>query len=280
MIEIENLKFGYRSNKVLFENLNLSLAPGFIHGLLGKNGAGKTTLLKQITGLVFPDKGSCRVLNFDSRERSPEFLKNIFIVPEEFELPALGILRFLDVYAPFYPSFDYELFNKCLVEFEISDKEKIQNLSFGQKKKVLLSVGIAANTKILLLDEPTNGLDIPSKSAFKRNIANILNNDRLIVISTHQVRDLENLIDSIIVLNEGKIIFNQTVTDISEKLSFKMNTEEITDDNTLYTEKTLGGYYSLMKNKNGSSSKIDIELLFNGIIANYNEINEYFKTKI
>jgi ABC-2 type transport system ATP-binding protein len=280
MIKIENLKFGYRKNKFLFEKLNLSLSPGYIHGLLGKNGAGKTTLLKQIIGLVFPDEGTCKVMNFDSKARSPEFLENIFIVPEDFELPSLRIPRYLSLYAPFYRNFDYEQFKKCLAEFEILENEKIQNLSFGQKKKVLLSLGIAANTKILLLDEPTNGLDIPSKSTFKRNIANILNSERLIMISTHQVRDLENLIDSIIVLNEGKIVFDRYLSEISDKLCFKMNNEKISEGDILYTEKTIGGCYSIAKNKNGGETKIDIELLFNGVIVNNKEIDNYLNANL
>lgn len=279
MIKINELKFGYRRNKVLFDHLNLTLSPGYIHGLLGKNGAGKTSLLKQICGLVFPDGGNCKVMNIESRSRIPEFLENIYLVPEEFELPAISISQYLNLHAPFYRGFNYELFTECLTDFEISERDKIHNLSFGQKKKALLSFGISTNTKILMLDEPTNGLDIPSKGIFKKKIAKILNDERLIIISTHQVRDLENLIDSIIVLNEGKIIFNQPVADISDKLSFKLNNDDISEDDIFYSESTVGGNYSIAKNKNGSQTKIDLELLFNGIIANNNGINNYLNIK-
>ena len=275
MIEIKKMKFGYRKNKVLFDDLNLNLSAGHIHGLLGKNGAGKTTLLKQITGLAFPDDGYCRVMQFESKKRNPEFLKEIFIIPEEFEMLPTKIKNYVDLYAPFYPNFSKDLFDKCLKEFELTMNEKIQDLSFGQKKKVMLCFGIAANTKVLLFDEPTNALDIPSKSVFRKIAASVFSEDRLIIISTHQVRDLESLIDSVVILDEGKIIFNQSMADISSKLNFSMADELTEKGKILYSANIMGGNYCILKNTGHNDTKIDIELLFNGVISNYNEINNY-----
>jgi len=278
MIEIEKLKFGYKKNSFLMNNLNLNLQAGYIHGLLGKNGAGKTTLLKQIIGLSFPDDGSCKVMGYEPKYRSPEFLQKIFIVPEEFEMLPIKITKYVDLHAPFYPNFSRELFNKCLEEFEMRSDEKIQDLSFGQKKKVMLSFGIATCTDILLMDEPTNALDIPSKRTFRKIIASAFSEERLIVISTHQVRDLDSLIDSIIVLHEGEIIFNQKTSDVSAKLSFSKCDDETKAENILYyEEEVVGNKYGILKNTEHTDSKIDLELLFNGIVSNHNEINNYLK---
>lgn len=273
MIEIEKLKFGYKKNNILMNDLNLNLQAGYIHGLLGKNGAGKTTLLKQIVGLAFPNEGSCKVMGYEPRHRSPEFLQKIFIVPEEFEMLPVKISKYVNLHAPFYPDFSEELFNKCLEEFEMTSDEKIHNLSFGQKKKVMLSFGIATCTDILLLDEPTNSLDIPSKRTFRKIIASAFREDRLIMISTHQVRDLDSLIDSVIVLHEGRIIFNQKINNVSSKLDFSKCDEET--EKILYSEDLMGGRFGILKNTENHDSKVDLELLFNGVVSNHNEINNY-----
>jgi ABC-2 type transport system ATP-binding protein len=275
MIRIEKLKFGYKKNNFLMNNLNLDLQAGYIHGLLGKNGAGKTTLLKQIIGLAFPNEGTCHVMGYESKHRSPEFLQKIFIVPEEFEMLPAKITKYVELHAPFYPNFSNELFKKCLEEFEMTTDEKIQNLSFGQKKKVMLSFGIATNTEVLLLDEPTNALDIPSKRTFRKIIASAFSEERLIIISTHQVRDLDSLIDSVLVLNEGKIIFNQKMHEVSSKLSFSKCDEETETTNILYSEDVMGGKYGILKNTGNTDSKVDLELLFNAVVSNHNEINNY-----
>jgi ABC-2 type transport system ATP-binding protein len=275
MIEINKLKFGYKKNKILFDNLNLNLKPGLIHGLLGKNGAGKTTLIKQIIGLSFPDVGYCKVMGHEPKDRHPEYLSDIFVVPEEFELPALKICEFVKLHAQFYIKFDHELFNKCINEFELNANDKIHQLSFGQKKKVMLSFGIATNTRLLILDEPTNSLDIPSKSIFRKIIASAVNEEKTILISTHQVRDLENLIDSVIVLHDGKIVFNHIIPFLTEKLCFSRIDDIDISEDILYSESIIGGKYGIMKNTKKAETRMNIELLFNGIINNYSGINNF-----
>jgi len=277
MIEIKNLKFGYKKNKILFDNLNLNLNKGCIHGLLGKNGAGKTTLLKQIAGLTFPDEGSCNVMNFNPSSRLPEFLQEIFFVPEEFSLPSVSIKKFVKIHAPFYPKFDEKFFNNCLEQFEMSPNENLNSISFGQKKKFFLSFALAVNTKLLILDEPTNALDIPSKSTFRKIIASVLNEDKTIIISTHQVRDLESLIDSVVILNEGKIILNQNISNISEKLCFgKINNDALEND-ILYSEEVFGSKFGVLVNKNNEDSRVNLELLFNGVVRNSSVYSNLFK---
>lgn len=272
MIDIKDLTFGYKKNQTLFRELNLSLKAGSIYGLFGMNGAGKTTLLKHISGLLFPNEGNCFIFEKDVRERLPEIMANIYVIPEEFVLPAIKISTFVDLHAPFYPRFDYPLFDKYLKEFEISNGKNLTNYSYGQKKKFLIAFGLATQTNVLLMDEPTNGLDIPSKSQFRRIMAAASTEDQCIVISTHQVRDLASIIDHVIVLENGKIIFHKSTYNIGEKLSFGKLREEASHE-VLYSEEVLGGKAAIYKN-NGQDTAIDLELLFNAIIKNPQVINQ------
>ncbi|MGM0573810.1 MAG: ATP-binding cassette domain-containing protein, partial [Bacteroidota bacterium] len=221
MVQIDKLHFGYTRKRPLFTNLDLQLLPGNIYGLLGKNGAGKTSLLKLIAGLVFPWEGQCMVNGFESRKRIPECLADICLIPEEYHLPSVRISRYVSLNAPFYERFDHEKLAWLLKEFQLNPEQKINQLSFGQKKKFLLAFGLSTSARLLLMDEPTNGLDIPSKSQFRRVIAASLNEEQSVVISTHQVRDLESLIDPVIIIDEGRIIFQQSLEAISSSLLFE-----------------------------------------------------------
>lgn len=276
MINIQSLTFSYRKNRPLFENLQLRLEAGHIYGLLGKNGAGKSTLLKQMAGLLFPDSGTCEVMGYPSAKRQPAFLREIFLVPEEFYLPKVSVKRYVGTYAPFYPNFDEGAFYKYLKEFEIPKDQQLTEMSYGQKKKVLISFALATNTKVLIMDEPTNGLDIPSKSQFRKVIAAAVSEDKCIVISTHQVRDLDNLIDSIVIIDGHKIIFREDVQTVTDKLSFKTvsRIEESTD--ILFADSNLRGHTIITRNAGNEQSKIDMELLFNAILTNHKPIQEIF----
>ncbi len=275
MVNIQNLTFAYPHRPLLFDNLNLNLQAGNIYGLLGKNGAGKTTLLKILSGLLFPLKGNVEVLQSEPRHRSPSFLQELYLLPEEFYLPMLTVSQYCDSFALFYPHFDYTFFQQLLQEFELSSNDYLPDLSYGQKKKFLLAFGLATKSRLLLLDEPTNGLDIPSKSQFRRIIAAAVSDERTIVISTHQVRDMANLIDPIVILDNGKIIFNHNLSETGQKLAVQIKVDE-PEVSVLYYEKTLGGYAVLDLNRDGVEGKIDIELLFNAIINKRAQIAALF----
>ena len=240
MVEIDRVTFAYRRKQPLFAALDASLLPGTIYGLLGRNGAGKTTLLKLISGLLFPQDGGIHVLGFDSSERSPGLLEEIIFVGEEFPTPHVTVRAYRALYAPLYPRFDGSEFARHLAEFEIDDRTSIDELSYGQKKKVLLAFGLAAHTRLLILDEPTNGLDIPSKGQFRRLLAGATDDERVIVVSTHQVRDLEQLIDPIAILEAGRIVFQHGVDELASRLRF-VHSPEI-PAGALYGERAMGGY--------------------------------------
>lgn len=277
MIDIKDVDFSYNKNTKLLSGLSLKLEVGRIHGLLGKNGEGKSTLLKLISGLVFPQKGDIEVMGFEPEKRQPEMLQDIFFLPEELPQINLSIQNYENVYAPFYPGFSAEQFNLNLKEFDIDDKKSMLNkLSHGQKKKVFVSFGLATNTKLLLMDEPTNGLDIPSKGQFRRMVASALDENRCLIISTHQVRDLDSLIDSIMIMDGHEIVFNELNENITKKLLFKVADHTDTDESVIYSEESMRGLYQVRENTTGEESKLDIELLFNAVFTDKKRIMNLF----
>jgi len=275
MINISNLHFSYKKKKV-FNGLSLGLQAGHIYGLLGKNGTGKSTLLRNIAGLLFPQQGNIEVMGFVPGKRQPAFLQNIFMVAEEFFLPDVTVKKYVKYNAPFYPNFNHQQFQSYLEEFDIPQENTLQNMSYGQKKKVLISFGLACNTAILLMDEPTNGLDIMSKSKFRKLIAGAVTDHNCIVISTHQVKDLESLIDRVTIIDEGHILFDQTIENISRQLQFKISFdyEEVSD--ALYKEPGLQGNAVVCKNKDGEDTKLDLELLYKAVVTNGDAVTKAF----
>ncbi len=276
MVKIKNLDFAYTKKNPLFRQLDLKLLPGNIYGLLGRNGAGKTSLLKILTGLVFPVSGSCHIIGHEPQKRVPGCLEDICFIPEEYHLPSMRINSFVSINAPFYKRFDHDKLAWLLKEFELRQDQKLHQLSFGQKKKFLLAFGLSTSARLLLMDEPTNGLDIPSKSQFRRVLAASINDDQCVLISTHQVRDLENMIDPIIIIDAGKIIFNQSVESITTALLFDSVPEIKENQQPIYHEEEMSGYAAIMPNLDKKNSRLDIELLFNGVIANAKGINDEF----
>lgn len=279
MITINNLHFSYKRKKI-FNGLSLSFSPGHIYGLLGKNGTGKSTLLKNIIGSLFPVQGKIEVLGYEPWKRQPAFLQDAFIVPEEFYLPDVAIEKFVSCNAPFYPKFSTQQFNTYLQEFEIPLENSLQQMSYGQKKKVLISFALACNTSILLMDEPSNGLDIMSKSQFRKVIAGAIDENKCVIISTHQVKDLENLIDRITIIDEGNILFDQTIDAISSKLSFRIAFDDEDTRNAFYKEASLKGNVIVAANNYQEDSKIDLELLYKAVVTNGSNVNSVFKNQL
>ncbi|MFY0690201.1 MAG: ABC transporter ATP-binding protein [Cyclobacteriaceae bacterium] len=275
MIEITNLSFNYGSKPPLFDHLNLKLPAGNIYGLLGKNGAGKSTLLKLMSGLLFPGNGDVQIEGSNPCDRQPQLLQEIYLVSEEFDLPSMKMEHYIKYMSPFYPRFSSDAMNEYLREFGLDPTQKLTNLSYGQKKKFLLSFGLATDCKVLILDEPSNGLDIPSKSQFRKVVANAIYEERTFIISTHQARDMENLIDPIIILDEGVIIFNQHYEDISNKLAIERQTNTPGDE-AIYIESTLGSYTVVKENKDQIETNMNLELLFNAVVSNKEQIYEIF----
>jgi ABC-2 type transport system ATP-binding protein len=266
MIEIKNLSFSYPRQPLLFKDLNLVLHKGHIYGLLGKNGAGKSTLLKNMAGLAFPAGGACMLNGINVAERLVSVLEDIYFIAEELYVPSLTPVQFVKNTAPFYPKFSQSDFYHYLKLLDVDLDGVMDKQSFGQQKKTMIAFGLATNTNLLVMDEPTNGLDIPSKVQFRKLIASILTEQRCIVISTHQVRDLDSLIDTLLVLHHREIVVNCSIDEVTEKLSFGtyMDTEDMT---VLYQEESMRGKNVIARNTTAKISKPDLELLFNAIIS-------------
>jgi ABC-2 type transport system ATP-binding protein len=274
MVSIKNLTFAFKKGVPVLSGLNMDFQPGRTYGLFGLNGAGKTTLLNQISGMLFPAEGECLINQKPVRERLPETMSSIFVVPEQFELPSLKPAEFVDLHAPFYPDFDTDQITSLMEQFTLDQEKRLSEQSYGQRKKFLISFALAANTDVLLMDEPTNGLDIPSKSQFRKIMAGTNREDRCTLISTHQVRDLDTLIDRVTVLHRGVIIFDYTIEEISQNLTFR-KTEDTNLSDRIYGEPILGGENAIFKRQaDDDDTLIDLELLFNATIEeNQNLVN-------
>ncbi len=279
MITIKDLKFAYKKSSGLLNQLNLELMPGRIYGLLGKNGAGKTTLLHLMAGLQFPQEGTLSVMNYTPGKRQVDFLRNIFLLPEEFYIPDITISEYARRTGWFYPAYDGQAFLNYLEEMDVDPASKFKNLSMGQRKKAYIAFAVACNTPVLFMDEPTNGLDIPSKSQFRRLMASVVQEDRCIIISTHQVRDLENLIDSVLVLDGERIVFDRDLESISENLSFETVSAGKALPETIYEESGLLSGKAVTRNLTGKPSHVDMELLFDAIMFDSEKIESVFTLK-
>lgn len=275
MINIKDLDFSYKNTQV-FKNISLNFEKNNIYGLLGENGVGKTTLLKLICGLQKPTSGNCIVDGFVSFERKPEFLCNMYFLPEEVITPDTTPLKYAKSIGAFYPRFDIDFFQKLADDMEIDPNKKFSAHSHGQKKKSLIACAMSLRTDYLLLDEPTNGLDIPSKSLFRKVISQYCSEDSTIIISTHQVKDVENLIDPIIILDHDDILLKANFSEISEKLYFSYDFER--NENALYSEMLPGSYLNVTVNEEGLESNVNIETLFNTVMKNKETIKKLFST--
>lgn len=276
MIDIKKISFSYAERRDVFQGLDLSLPAGNIYGVLGKNGAGKSTLLKIIAGLLFPAHGNIEVLGFLPKDRYPAFLREIFIINEEFHLPSDSIREYAEMYGSFYPRFSNDLFEEYLSGFGLDRNQALSTLSYGQKKNFLLSFGLATDCRVMILDEPTNGLDIPSKSQFRKIVASAINETRTFIISTHQARDMENLVDPIIILDEGQVVFFQAYEQISKLLMVEKVKDLRGINDLVYAETTFGGYTVVKRNKAKVETNINLEILFNAVIHSRDRVNEVF----
>lgn len=277
MIKVENLSFTYpKSKHMVLHDFSFSLEAGRVYGLLGRNGAGKSTLLYLITGLLTPKKGKIMYHDINVRSRLPMTLQDMFLVPEEFELPSISLKKYIDLNAPFYPNFSKEDMYKYLHCFEMDMDVNLGALSMGQKKKVFMSFALATNTSLLLMDEPTNGLDIPGKSQFRKFMASGMTDNKTIVISTHQIRDIDKMLDSVMIMDESRVLLNESTVHICEKLCFKESDDRSLIDKALFAVPSLHGNSLLLLNEHNEDSDINIELLFNAILAQPQKIANLF----
>ena len=266
MLSFSNVSFTYgRRGKEVLSGLSLDFEENGIYGILGKNGTGKSTMLYLAAGLLRPKGGNVTAEGVPTQSRRPETLRELFLVPEEFDLPEVSLRTYVQLNAPFYPTFREDILARCLKSFELGDDLNIGRLSMGQKKKVYISFALAAGTKYLLMDEPTNGLDIPSKKVFREVIAREMTEERVMIISTHQVRDVEQLIDHVVIVNEGTVMLNASTAEIETRLRFEQRAVGSDLSDALFVQQTMRGIELICPNSGNDETPIDLELLFNAL---------------
>ena len=280
MITVENLSFLYRKSKrAVLHDFSLSLEKGRVYGLLGKNGAGKSTLLYLMRGLLTPKSGKVVYHDVVVRRRLPITLQDMFLVPEEFDLPPVSLISYIELNSPFYPRFSKEDMVKYLHYFEMDINIDLGALSMGQKKKVFMSFALATNTSLLLMDEPTNGLDIPGKSQFRKFIASGMTDDKTILISTHQVRDIDKVLDHVLIMDNSRVLLNESTMSICDKLFFTESENRELLQSSLFSTPSIQGNFLLLPNESGEDSEINLELLFNATLAVPERISALFHSK-
>lgn len=266
MLSFSNVSFTYgRRGKEVLSGLSLDFEENGIYGILGKNGTGKSTMLYLAAGLLRPKGGNVTAEGVPTQSRRPETLRELFLVPEEFDLPEVSLRTYVQLNAPFYPTFREDILARCLKSFELGDDLNIGRLSMGQKKKVYISFALAAGTKYLLMDEPTNGLDIPSKKVFREVIAREMTEERVMIISTHQVRDVEQLIDHVVIVNDGTVMLNASTAEIESRLRFEQRAVGSDLSDALFVQQTMRGIELICPNSGNDETPIDLELLFNAL---------------
>lgn len=279
MIKVENLSFSYGRRKAkILDGFSMSLEKGSVYGLLGKNGTGKSTLLYLMAGLLRPQAGRVLYKGMDVTLRYPLTLQDMFLVPEEFALPNVSLKQYVKLNAPFYPHFSDELLKTCLRDFDMDENIHLGELSMGQKKKAFMCFALATNTSLLMMDEPSNGLDIPSKSQFRKVIASGMTDDKAVIISTHQVRDIDSLLDHVLIMDGSQLLLNESVAAICEKLYFAEQGMNEPTDGALYVQPSVQGNSVILPNEYHEESKMNLEVLFNAMLAERVRMQNVFKS--
>ena len=269
MIQVQDVTFYYGGeNKKVFNRFCLQLEQNKVYGLLGENGTGKSTLLYLLMGLLRPSEGHILVDGFDMRRRQRKALQQMYIVPEEFALPQMRFADYVAAYRPFYPAFSDDILRRCMEEFHLPLDVRVDQLSMGDKKKVLMSFALATNVRYLLMDEPTNGLDVPSKKQFRKVVATTMTEERTLIIATHQLHDVESLLDHVLILQRSQLLLNESVEALCEKYTFDVRSNEALTDDVLYTERTPQGNATLsLRQPDDEETQLNLELLFNAVTS-------------
>lgn len=280
MIAFKDVCFSYRRNVPVLSNLSLQIEPGTVCGLLGRNGVGKSTMLYLTAGLLRPRSGQVLCNGYIPSDRQVNFLNDIFTVPEEFDLPPITLDEYVRINSVFYPKFNLDLMHSILEIFALPGNINLGALSLGQKKKAFLSFALACNTSILLLDEPTNGLDITAKRMFRAAITAAMTDDKTIIISTHQVYDVENILDHVVIADNNRILLNRPMIDIQTKLRFGYTQDPELAKRALFSIPMPGGFNVVeFLDDPDRETEVNLETLFELTNSNPDLINQLFVEK-
>ncbi|MDE7388170.1 MAG: ABC transporter ATP-binding protein [Muribaculaceae bacterium] len=262
-IELTDLHYRYRRSAAdAIDGITATIGPG-IHLLLGENGAGKTTLLHLIDGLLFPTSGQCTADGGPTRLRLPSVTSRVAFLGAGMPLPALTIREMTRIHAPFYPRFSAEMLAENLAAFGIGIDQKLSAMSMGTKQKAAVAYMLALRTEILLLDEPATGLDIASKQALQKMIARCVDPDQTVIVSTHNIADLEYLYDGVTVIRHGRLLLSAATDAILSRIRFVSS--PVPPAEALYCESGMGGFRAIVPNADGADSAMDYRLLYSAL---------------
>lgn len=213
LVCIQGLQKKYGA-KVALENVDLHLTGGKIYGLLGPNGSGKTTLIKLINGLLVPNQGEILI---DGHAPGPYTKSIVSYLPDKLYFNTwMRVSDLLDYYGDFYADFDRTRADDMLNRLHISQSDKLKSLSKGTKEKVQLILVMSRRAKLYILDEPIGGVDPAARDYILETIISNYDPEAAIIISTHLIRDIENVLDDVIFIQNGKVVLTSSVDDIRE----------------------------------------------------------------
>lgn len=214
LVEARNVSKSYGQFRAV-DNASFDIASGRIVGLIGPNGAGKTTLLKALLGLT-DCEGSLKILGLDPFRQRKQLMRDISFIADVAVLPRwLKVHQLLDYVEAVHPGFNRSRATDMLAETKIPSRAKVQALSKGMVTQLHLSIITAVEAKLLVLDEPTLGLDIIFRKEFYRNLLNdYFDEERTILVTTHQVEEIENLLTDVMFINNGKIVLDAAMDDL------------------------------------------------------------------
>lgn len=204
----------YYGGVLALDHADIAIEPGQIVGLLGPNGSGKTTLIKLANGLLQPTSGSILI---DDMKPSPKTHAIVSYLPERIALTDwMNVRQLMDFYGDFYADFQREAAEQMLAQLQLPLGQTVRQMSKGTREKLQLILTMSRKAKLYLLDEPIGGVDPATRDYILHTILSNYNPEAAVVISTHLITDVESILDSVIFLNQGKVVLQSTVDDIRE----------------------------------------------------------------
>ncbi len=229
LVQARNVSKSFGETKAV-DNVSFDIEGGRITGLIGPNGAGKTTLLKAVLGLT-DCAGSLSVLGLDPFRQRKELMQNICFIADVAVLPRwIRVSQMLDFVEAVHPRFSRKKAEDLLLQTKVSASAKVRQLSKGMVTQLHLSIIMAIDAKLLILDEPTLGLDIIFRKEFYGNLlGDYFDGERTIIITTHQIEEIENLLTDVMFINDGRLVLNSTMEALPGQYAELMTSGENTD---------------------------------------------------